>query len=403
MVKSRGVDTSRHGHQPDTLGNGRADHLVHTVCGLHIRKAQRRSHVPSQGPLGSRGVQGGPASQEIAGVQVSQRQAGVSDRGPHSTPAIAGRARVGTRAFRADMQDPTLVHPGDAAAASAQGMDIDHRRRNLPPCLELLVGNVRHPVLDQRDVRAGAAHVEGDQLVEATCRPIRLRPLQQLPDVRRCAHPSRRARQDGPHRHPAGVGYRGHSTVGLHDQHVIQLRVRFEPLAKVREIAAEHRADVGVDHRGAEAVEFLYLWNHLVGEGGVHVGEALPDDFRRPLLVGGIEVREQEADGQGFRPFADQVLQALHQRGLVQRAYHLTVGPYALRDAHPQVAGRQRLHHLHPQVVAVLLQPFPHLQQVAEAVGGEQANGGALALHQRIGSDGRPVNHQVRLPQELLQ
>ena len=147
----------------------------------------------------------------------------------------------------------------------------------------------------------------------------------------------------------------------------------------------------------------LICGNHLVGQGGIQVGITLPDDFRCSLLVGRIQVREQEADGQGLRPLPHQVVQVLNQRGLVQRALHLAAGADALGDAHAQIAGGQRLNHGHAQVVAVLFEALPHLQQVAEAVGGDQADRGALAFHQRVGGHGGPVDHQVGVAQELVQ
>ena len=45
------------------------------------------------------------------------------------------------------------------------------------------------------------------------------------------------------------------AAVGLHDEHVVQLRVCLESPGQVGQVAAEHRADVGVDDGGAQAVE----------------------------------------------------------------------------------------------------------------------------------------------------
>ena len=276
-------------------------------------------------------------------------------------------------------------------------MDVDHRGGDLPPGLELLVGDVGNPVLDQRDVGAGAAHVEGNDFAQASCRPARLGFLQQLADVRGGADATRRAGQDRAHRHAAGVPYGGHSAVGLHDQHVLQLRVRLEPLSEVRQVAAEHRPDVGVDHRGAEAVELLDLGNDLVGEGGVQVRETLANDFRSLLLVGGVEVGEQETDRQRLSALPDQVLQVFDQGGLVQGPLHLAAGANSLRDANPQVARRQRLGRRHAQVVPVLLQSLPHLQQVAETIGCDEPDRSPFPFHQRVGGNSRPVDHQVRV------
>ena len=293
------VDPSLDRHQPYALGDGGADHLVHAIRGLHIGEVERPPHILRQGSPGGGGVEAGPAAKEVARIQVPQYQAGIGDGRPLPALAVAGRSGIRPGAFRADVEDTTFIDPRDAASTGAQGVDVDHRGGDLPPGLELLVGDVGNPVLDQRDVGAGAAHVEGDEFGF----------LQQLADVRGGADASRRAGQDRAHRHAAGVPYGGHSAVGLHDQHVLQLRVRLEPLSQVRQVAAEHRPDVGVDHRGAEAVKLLDLGNDLVGEGGVQVRETLANDFRSLLLVGGVEVGEQETDRQRLGALPDQVLQ----------------------------------------------------------------------------------------------
>ena len=64
--------------------------------------------------------------------------------------------------------------------------------------------------------------------------------------------------------------------------------------------------------------KFLDLGDHLVGEGCVQVGITLADDFRRPSLMGGVEVREQEADRQRLGSLVDQVVQVLDQGSLVE-------------------------------------------------------------------------------------
>ena len=243
--------------------------------------------MPDHGPLGGCRVEAGTSAQEIAGIKVAQRQAGVGYGGPLSAPAVAGRARVRAGAVGANVEDASLVHSGDAAPAGTQGVDVDHRRGDLPSRLELLVGYVGDPVFDQRYVGAGAAHVKGYDFAL----------VQQLPDVSRSADATGRAGKDGSHRHVLGVLDGGHTAVGLHDQHVLQLGVGLEPLAQPRQVAAEHRPHVGVDHRGAQAVELLDLGNHLVRQGSVQFRETAANYLRGPLLVGRVQVREQEADG----------------------------------------------------------------------------------------------------------
>ncbi len=63
---------------------------------------------------------------EAVGGQPAEEQIGIGDGGLASAPAIGDGAGIGTGAFGADPEQPRLVDPGDRAAASAQGVDVDH-------------------------------------------------------------------------------------------------------------------------------------------------------------------------------------------------------------------------------------------------------------------------------------
>ena len=71
--------------------------------------------------------------------------------------------------------------------------------------------------------------------------------------------------------------------------------------------------------------------------------------------------------------------------------------PHALAHAEPQMARDQRHGRRQAQIVAVVLETLAHLEDVAVAFGGEQADLGALALEQRVGRDRRAVNDALRI------
>ena len=75
------------------------------------------------------------------------------------------------------------------------------------------------------------------------------------------------------------------------------------------------------------------------------------------------------------------------------------VGADALAHAEPALARHQLHRRRQAQVVAIVLQPLAHLEDVAMALGGEQADLGALALEQRVGGDRRAVDDALRLGQ----
>ena len=83
------------------------------------------------------------------------------------------------------------------------------------------------------------------------------------------------------------------------------------------------------------------------------------------------------------------------ERAPVERRRDLAVEAHPLshteaaRPWHEGYGGR------HSQVVAVVLEPFAHLDDVAVAFGREHAGFRALALKQRVGGDRRAVDNEV--------
>ena len=143
------VHAALHRHQPDALRDGGADDLVHAEGSLDVGKVERCAHMLCQGLLSRRRVETGSPAQEIGRIQVAQHQAGIGNGGIGSTLAVAGRSGFCAGAVRANVENSSLIHPGDAAPAGAQRVNVNHRRSDLPAGLELLVGDVRRPVLDK--------------------------------------------------------------------------------------------------------------------------------------------------------------------------------------------------------------------------------------------------------------
>ena len=111
-------------------------------------------------------------------------------------------------------------------------------------------------VLEERDVGGGAAHVEGDEVAVAQ-EPRR------VPAARDAARGAGEHRARGqPHR----VGDARDAAVRLHDEDLARVAARLEPLREAPQVGRQRRADVGIDHRRAEALVLLDLRQHLRGE-----------------------------------------------------------------------------------------------------------------------------------------
>ena len=111
------------------------------------------------------------AAEEAVGVEPAEHQIGVGHRRLGAAAAVADRARRRAGAARADVQAALRVEPGDRAAAGADLDDVDHRRldrKALHVAADVVDRLDREAaVLDQRALRGGAAHVEGDDVLEA--------------------------------------------------------------------------------------------------------------------------------------------------------------------------------------------------------------------------------------------
>ena len=104
------------------------------------------------------------AAQEVVRVQVSGQQVGVADRGLVAV-AVAGGTGIGSRTLGAHMYAAARVHPGDGAAAGANGVHFDHGHLDWETA-QLGAGGEGHLVIVQQgQVAAGPADVDGHDIM----------------------------------------------------------------------------------------------------------------------------------------------------------------------------------------------------------------------------------------------
>src|SRR5262249_5169525 len=88
-------------------------------------------------------------------------------------------------------------------------------------------------------------------------------------------------------------------------------------------VAADLRADVGVDHGGRHALELAVLAQDLVRQRHVSAGQELAHDVTRDALVLGIDIGVQEAHGRGFDAFGREAPAGVFDAGAVEWLEHL--------------------------------------------------------------------------------
>src|SRR5919201_4905464 len=120
------------------------------------------------------------------------------------------------------------------------------------------------------------------------------------------------------------------------------------------QILPEHRTNISIHHSSAEPVELFNLWQDFMREGEILVREFGANQRGNTLFVAGIEVGEQQTDGQGLHPFPLQRRERLRHRRLVERGRDVAIPAYALWHAQAQVARHEWLYWGHAQVVTVL-------------------------------------------------
>jgi hypothetical protein len=264
-------------------------------------------------------------------------------------------------------------------------VDVDHRQLDRDAGDDRLRRRARLPAEHRRDVGAGAAHVERQHVLVAA----------RAGHVRRADHPAGR-----PGEHAAGRLRRRRLDVddparGLHDQRRRHARI----LGGVRqplEVGGELRAEVGVGDRGREALVLAELRQHLARERDVDVAQRLAHRLAHAALVVGVQEGEQQADGDGLHVRLAQLLDRLAQAVLVERL-DLAVRPHALAYGEAEVARHERLGAALREVIeggAVLAR---ELDQVAEALGGDERRARTAALEQRVGRDRHPVREGLHV------
>ena len=157
------IHAAAHGDDLDPLGHVRVDDLGDALGGGEALGAKRARDTVHRHLCGA-SVEGDAAAEKIAGIEKAEDDVGVGHRRAVAAFAIAGRAGIGAGALGPDVQDSARIDRRDRAAAGAQRVDVEARQRDLGHAHRLFAGERGLAALEQRDVGAGAAHVEGDEV-----------------------------------------------------------------------------------------------------------------------------------------------------------------------------------------------------------------------------------------------
>ena len=303
---------------------------------------------------------------EERGLQRAQHDVAVGDA-ERPAAAVARRARIGAGGLRADAI-ARAVEEADRAAARRHRVDQHHRRAHAHAGHQGLEGALVLAVI-VRHVRRRAAHVEGDDLVEAGL----------TGGFHRADDAAGGAAEDGVLAlEERGVG-EPPARLHEHEPRAAQLR------RHLVDVAAQQRREVGIDHGGIAPAHELHQRAGLVA--GRYLGEAdLARQRRRSLLMRGEAIAVHEDDRHGADTVVMGRLQQRPRSRSVDRAEHGAIGHDPLVHLDDPLVQHRGQHDAAVEEVGPRL--VADAQRIGEARGGDQQRAVALALQQRVGRDG---------------
>ena len=380
---------------------------VDTPGRLAQRQLQRIAHIAHDARFGAGPVEPHRAAVEIIRVEIAQHQIGVGHGGRRPAIAVTNRPRVGAGAFRPDLDD---AHLGarDTAAAGADLQQLHRRQADRQAAARLVVDRIDlearhdrgHAIVDRPQLGRGAAHVEGQHLIGPLLRR----------HVAAHQHTGGRPGLDDADRIFAREVRRDETAIRLHDEEVVAEALRPERALQVAEITGHSWLDVAVGDRCAGPLIFAELRRHVGGQRDQHVRRACRDTVAHRPLMRRVGVGMQQRYGDRLVAAFDDSIDDGGQRGIVQRRQHRTIEGHPLIELENVAPADQRRGLVHVEIVGLVALLTADQYDVAEAARGDQCRLRAFALDDRVGRNGRPVQHafdrirgEARLFQEPLE
>ena len=284
--------------------------------------------------------------------------------------AIAGGARIRARAFRAD-REPPAVELADRSAPCGNGVDLHHRGGHAHAGHHAIAGQLVFAGI-MRDIGAGPAHVEADELVMA----------QWLARSDHADDATRRTGQNGIL--PAKCADFCQPAVRLHETQAVGFG---QTGLKSIGIASQDRREIGIDDGRVAARDQANERRNLVTDADLRKAHVARDGGQ-PFLVIAIFPAVHQHDGERIDAVGTQPFESPTRLLLVKGSQYLAIGGNPLVD----------LHHLRGQLFRQDDMPREDIrpglvadtQRIPEAAGDGERKPFALAFEQRIRRDRCP-------------
>ena len=198
------------------------------------------------------------------------------------------------------------------------------------------------------------------------------------------------------HRHFLRGLRRHHAAVGLHDAKGAAEAGGAEHFFQRDQIAADQRADVGIQHRRRRALVLAELAQNLVRQRDISFGKLLTQQLAKPLLMRRIGVGMEQADRDAFDAGVFERADRCRRRVFVERRQHLAGGIEPLVHFQAQIARHQRHRPFEKQIVALRPVAPADLVNIAKPFGRDQPGARAFVLEHGVDRHGRAVHEETR-------
>ena len=264
----------------------------------------------ADGALGSLAVEHHLACEEVVGIQPIETDAGVGDGGLSPSQAVAGGPRPGARALGPHAERPSGVDPGDAAAASSDGKNLDGRRHDRPAFDRALVDRSCQAIGYDAHVAAGAADVDGRHVSQAHA----VRNELSADDT------AGGTRHHGADRQVPGGPARDDAAVRLHHEELPLQAPVAQRLRQAVQIGRDDGDRARVDRDRRRALELPQLARDIGRDRDVRGRVLLQDELPGAALMVRVGVGMEEAERDGAN--AERRNPARHLAGALPRPAH---------------------------------------------------------------------------------
>lgn len=184
----------------------------------------------------------------------------------------------------------------------------------------------------------------------------------------------------------------GEASAGKHDAQRCRDACLVQPVRQHAEIACHQRLHIGVRRRRRHPLVFAGFGSHARRDADAHLGEGGPQRVRHLLLVRGVGIGMQQADGERLELVRFDRAHELDERSGIERFDDPAVDSDALVDLEAPLRRDQRLRKLDIEIVEIVAQLARYVGDVTRPFRDDEARARAVPFDERVGHERGGVN-----------